>query len=111
MYLTEQRKLEKIWMPKATGTLYPMTQIPPGKLRLSQFAWFEHVRPVDKDDVFNWRGKGAGAELKVIERHAAPLQTLDRAMVSGKEEEFPVDEPKTEKQKADKQEETERQEE
>ena len=70
-----------------------MTQIPPSKLRLSQFAWFDHVRPIDKDDVFIWRGKGAGAELKVIERHAAPLQTLDRAM-PGKEEEQSEDELK-----------------
>ena len=92
MYLSEQRKLEKIWMPKAVGTLYPMTQIPPGKMRLKQFAWFEHVRPVDKDDIFNWRGKGAGAELKVIERHAAPLQTFDSAVVPGKEEKLAEDE-------------------
>lgn len=76
MYLTDTRKLERIWMPKAQGTLYPMTQIPPEKLKLDNFAWFAEVRPVDKDDVFNWRGKGKGAELKTIVRHAAPLQKI-----------------------------------
>lgn len=76
MFLTDTRKLERIWMPKAQGTLYPMTQIPPEKLKLDNFAWFAEVRPVDKDDVFNWRGKGKGAELKTIVRHAAPLQKI-----------------------------------
>lgn len=63
-------------MPKATGTLYPMTQIPPGKNKLDVFQWFDYVRPLDKNDVFNWRGKAKGTEIKTIERHAAPLQYL-----------------------------------
>lgn len=75
MYLKD-RKLQKIWMPKAEGTLYPMTQIPPGQMKLQNFAWFDYIRPVDKDDIFNWRGKGEGNEIKVQKRHAAPLQTL-----------------------------------
>ena len=77
MYFTPERKLEKIWMPSATGTWYPLTQIPPDKLLLPQFAWFEDIRPRDQFDVFSWRGKSEEAKLKVIERHAAPLQTLD----------------------------------
>ena len=76
MYMTPERKLERIWMPKATGTLYPMTQIPPNKMKLHVFAWFDKIRPVDKDDVFNWRGKGEGSQLKIIKRHSAPLQHL-----------------------------------
>ena len=58
------------------ATLYPMTRIPPAKLKLESFAWFEAIRPTDKDDVFHWRGKAKGTELKNIERHAAPLQRL-----------------------------------
>ena len=77
MYFTPERKLYKIWMPKASGTWYPLTQIPSDKKRLPQFAWFEEIRPVNKDDIFNWRGKSEEAKLKVIERHRAPLQTLD----------------------------------
>lgn len=104
MYLTEQRKLEKIWMPRAQGTLYPMSQIPPTKLRLSQFAWFDDIRPVNKDDVFNWRGKGTGAELKVIERHAAPLQTLGQATALLPPKEEKAEEEKVEGEHIEKQE-------
>ena len=76
MYFTPERKLEKIWMPKATGTWYPLTQIPSNRLKLEQFAWFDELRPVDKDDIFVWRGKESDNKLKVIERHSAPLQHL-----------------------------------
>lgn len=79
MFISPERKLERIWMPKAEGTLYPMTQIPPGKSKLDVFAWFDYIRPKDKDDVFNWRGKAAGTELKKITRHAPPLQKLPEA--------------------------------
>lgn len=72
----EKRKMKKIWMPKAEGTLYPMTQIPPEKKFLPNYAWFDYVRPVNKDDIFHWRGKKAGTELKVVKRKEAPLQTL-----------------------------------
>lgn len=77
MYMSPERKLERIWMPKAQGTLYPMTQIPPEKRQLPTFAWFDYVRPLDKDDVFKWRGKAQGSELKKIVRHSAPLQQLN----------------------------------
>ena len=70
----ENRKLKKLAMsPKANGTLYPMTQIPPAKMKLDNFAWFDYVRPLNKADIFNWRGKGAGQELKKSTRGAAPL--------------------------------------
>lgn len=86
MLISPERKLERIWMPKATGTLYPMTQIPPGKERLDVFAWFDYIRPVDKYDVFNWRGKAKGTEIKVVERHAPPLQQLSGSAAGRKEE-------------------------
>ena len=72
----ENRKMQKVWMPKAEGTLYPMTQIPPEKRFLPNYAWFDYVRPLSKEDIFNWRGKKAGTELKVIKRKEAPLQHL-----------------------------------
>lgn len=77
MYLSPQRQLEKIWACKSTGTMYPLTQIPPGKYYLPNFAWFEHIRPVDKDDIFVWRGKGEAAELKEEKRREAPKIKLD----------------------------------
>ncbi len=75
MYM-ENRQLQKIWACKNTGTMYPVTQIPPDRTTLPSFAWFDYVRPLNKDDIFNWRGKRDGTELKVIKRQAAPLQYL-----------------------------------
>jgi hypothetical protein len=70
----ENRKLKKMSMsPKANGTLYPMTQIPPAKMKLDNFVWFDYVRPLSKEDLFVWRGKGVGQELKKSTRGAAPL--------------------------------------
>lgn len=76
MFLTPLKQLEKIWTCKATSTLYPITQIPPGKLRLPNFAWFEDIRPKDKDDIFIWRGKGKEAMLKEEKRREAPKVKL-----------------------------------
>ncbi len=84
----ENRKMQKIWMPKAEGTLYPMSQIPPDKKFLPNYAWFDYVRPLDKDDIFNWRGKKAGTELKEQKRRSAPLQKLKKS--SGSSTEKPV---------------------
>ena len=56
MYM-ENRKMKKIWMPKAEGTLYPMSQIPPEKKQLPGYAWYDYIRPISRYDIFNWRGK------------------------------------------------------
>lgn len=70
----ENRKLKRMVMtPQSSGTLYPMTQIPPEKMKLENFAWFDYIRPLGKQDIFNWRGKKAGQELKKSVRGAAPL--------------------------------------
>ncbi len=78
MYLGAARKLDKIWTNKFTSTLYPITQVPPAKYKLPNFAWFEDLRPKDKNDIFVWRGKSSGTELKSIKRHEAPLQSLKK---------------------------------
>ena len=75
-YLSPDRQLEKIWTSKHVSDMYPMTQIPPEKYKLPEFAWFEELRPVDKDDIFNWRGKGEGNTLKSKEENAPPMQVL-----------------------------------
>ena len=33
---------------------------------------------MDKNDIFVWRGKSSGTELKSIKRHEAPLQSLKK---------------------------------
>lgn len=74
----KNRKMEKMVMsPKSNGTLYPMDQIPPEKLYLPNFAWFDYVRPRNKQDIFNWRGKKAGQELKKTTRKSVPLPNYD----------------------------------
>ena len=78
MYLGAARKLDKIWTNKFTSTMYPITQVPPAKYKLPNFAWFEDLRPMDKNDIFVWRGKSSGTELKSIKRHEAPLQSLKK---------------------------------
>ena len=78
MYLGAARKLDKIWTNKFTSTMYPITQVPPAKYKLPNFAWFEDLRPMDKNDIFVWRGKSSGTELKSFKRHEAPLQSLKK---------------------------------
>ena len=86
MYLGAARKLDKIWTNKFTSTMYPITQVPPAKYKLPNFAWFEDLRPKDKNDIFVWRGKSSGTELKSIKRHEAPLQSLKKEPLKEDEE-------------------------
>lgn len=72
MYLTPDKKLDHIWMCKNVGTLYPLTQTPPEKHKLPTFAWFDYMRPVNKDDIWVWKPKTAGLELKEEKRREAP---------------------------------------
>ena len=78
-YLSAKRKLEKVWVPKHVSVTYPMTQIPPSKYRLAEFAWFDNLRPLNKDDVFVWRGKREEDKLKAVKRREAPLQRFGSA--------------------------------
>ena len=78
MYLSPERQLQKIWANKSVGTFYPITQVPPSKVKLPNFAWFDDIRPKDKNDIFVWRGKKQDQQLKVIKRHTAPLQVLSQ---------------------------------
>ena len=53
----QDRKLQRVWTPKSSGTLYPLNQIPAEKKELPGFAWYNYVRPRDRHDIFKWRGK------------------------------------------------------
>lgn len=67
--IIKERKMERgAFIGKASGTMYPMDQIPPDKFRLPSFAWFDYVRPLNKEDIFNWRGKKADQLLKKSDR-------------------------------------------
>ena len=56
MFLKD-RKLERVWTPKTSGTMYPPNQIPPDKKRLDGFAWYDYIRPLSRHDIFLWRPK------------------------------------------------------
>lgn len=73
----KDRQVQKIWMPSTNGVFYPVDKTTNKDRFLPTFAWFDYVRPTDKDDVFNWRSKKAGTELKESVRHQAPTQKLD----------------------------------
>lgn len=76
LYL-KQRKVEKIKMSTQTdGVVYPLLQIPADKLYLPSFAWFDYIRPLNKDDIFLWRGKKAGQELKKSIQRKPPLPSI-----------------------------------
>ena len=72
----EKQKLSRIWAPKSDGTMFPMSQIPPAKRFLEGFTWFDYVRPKSKEDIFVWRPKKKGTELKEVKRREAPRQKL-----------------------------------
>ena len=71
MLLRDRRMERGSFIGKATGTMYPMDQIPPDKMRLPAFVWFDYIRPVDKEDIFNWRGKRADQVLQKSDRRPA----------------------------------------
>lgn len=58
MYISADRKTEKIWGAKPDATMYPLTQVPPGQDRLQGFAWYDYVRPKDKHDLYRRVRKG-----------------------------------------------------
>ena len=64
-------------MPAAKGMFYPAFDVPHDRRYLSAFAWFDYIRPKDKDDIFVWRGKDAKNILKATEARKAPIQNLD----------------------------------
>jgi hypothetical protein len=73
----KNRKVDRIWMPAAQGTMYPVPLIPPSILYLENFAWFDYIRPQNKDDIFEWRPKKVGTELKKSIQREAPKQKLN----------------------------------
>ena len=86
MYI-ENRKMQKIWAVRSEAVAYPMTQIPADRKELPNFAWFDYIRPLNKDDIYVWRGKKGGTELRNIKRHEAPLQHISDGKLTMRKEE------------------------
>lgn len=80
MYLKD-RKMEKMVMsPKSNGVLYPMDQIPPDKMKLPTFVWFDYLRPLSKEDIFVWKAKKAGETLRKSSRK--PVSSSKRELIN-----------------------------
>lgn len=89
----ENRKLQRIWAPKSDANMYPISQIPPAKRYLDGFNWFDYIRPLSKYDIFDWRPKKSGTELKPQKRREAPkvkIPSLSVAADDDHEETPPV---------------------
>ncbi len=82
MFMGENRKVKKIWMPAATGTFYPIPMIPNDVRFLENFQWFDYIRPISPEDIFLWRGKTKGTELKKTTQRKVPLQKLNKIEAS-----------------------------
>ena len=75
LYMVD-KKVDKIWMATPTGVMYPPIAIPEDKRYLAGFAWFDYIRPKDKDDIFEWRSKKKEQVLKKTEKKVVPRQNL-----------------------------------
>ena len=79
-YLTAFMKeglVDKLYIKEqSNGVFYPISQVPPGKDRLPNFAWLNKLRPLSKEDILIWRGKSEEQKLKVTTRREVPLPSL-----------------------------------
>lgn len=71
-----EKQVDKIWMPESEGKMHPLALASNKERYLSNFAWFDYVRPLSKDDIFEWRPKRAGFELKESVQHIKPKTSL-----------------------------------
>lgn len=76
----KSRKVDHVWMPAAQCVMYPIPMIPREKLYLEHFAWFDYIRPRDRYDIFEWRPKKSGSELKKTVTREPPKQKLKDVM-------------------------------
>ncbi len=82
MYLKDRKMKRMVMSPKSDGVLYPMDQIPADKMKLPTFVWFDYIRPQNKEDIFEWRGKKAGEVLRKSTRK--PLNAPKRELINMK---------------------------
>lgn len=79
-----QRKMRRFWAaPNPIGKTYPIGMAPPEHIRLPNFTWFDYIRPISPEDIFEWRPKSAATKLKEQPRRQAPLQSLKRVTPRG----------------------------
>ena len=94
VYLKDQKVDKMIMYPQSNGTLYPLPQAPPDKKKLSNFAWLDYIRPVDKYDIWVWRDKKSGDLLKKNVR--GPVALPNQNLFDNLPMQKPKDKPKQE---------------
>lgn len=80
MYLKDQKMVRMVMSPKSNGVLYPMDQIPTDKMKLPTFVWLEYLRPLSKEDIFEWKAKKAGETLRKSNRK--PVSSSKRELIN-----------------------------
>ena len=74
----QDKKVSHVWTAEAEGTYYPIIFVTPKLRYLDNFAWFDYIRPRDKYDLFEWRGKAADKVLQKSQRREVPYQVLKK---------------------------------
>ena len=88
----ENRKIDRMIMfPASNGVLYPLPQAPPDKKKLSNFVWLDYIRPLNKDDIFEWREKRSGDMLKKNVR--GPVELPNEHLFDNMPAQMPVQKP------------------
>jgi len=54
IYLEGKDVKEIMFYKKPDATLYPLESAPRNELKLKDFIWLEHLRPLKKEDIFTW---------------------------------------------------------
>lgn len=73
MYFKDKKMDKAVLIREPKGTFSPIAQMAPEKLKLPNFVWLDYIRPINKDDLFEWRGKKTEQVLKNKGRKAIPL--------------------------------------
>jgi hypothetical protein len=85
----KNRKVDRVWTPKTTGTMYPLNQIPADRRRLPGFMWYDYIRPRDRYDIFNWRSKNdrgtVGSEVK-MQNTGKEMQSVETGVLDAEKD-------------------------
>ena len=68
IYLKDRKMEEAALIGKSNGILYPNGPNTGRQDETSFIVWFDYIRPLNKDDIFEWRGKKAGETLQKSDR-------------------------------------------
>jgi len=55
IYIKKNKPEKILFFSKPIAVLHPIEKLKPEDIVLKDFKWFEHIRPKDKNDIFEWR--------------------------------------------------------